>query len=155
MRALDLKRLKENDGATMVEFSLVAIMLVFTLMGVVEMGRMVLVYTTMASAARAGARYAIVHGFDRTGSGSTGPSGPGCGASGTSCTNINSVVNAFAAGGLLRGALTTTVTYPDGDNKPGSRVTVTVSYTYDPLVGYFSSTLNKNLGSTSEGVIAF
>jgi Flp pilus assembly protein TadG len=146
--------LKENDGATMVEFSLIAILLVFILMGVVEMGRMVLVYTTMANAARAGARYAIVHGGERTGSGSTGPSGPSCGP--TSCTQINAVVNAFAVGGLVNTAnLTTTVDYPDGTNTAGSRVTVTVSYTYVPIVGYFSSTLNKTLGSTSQGVITF
>jgi Flp pilus assembly protein TadG len=153
LRILDKSRLKENDGATTVEFGLITVLLVIVLLSVVEMGRMVLVYTTMANSARAGARYAIVHGGDRTGSGATGPSGPGCT---TGCAQINTVVNAFAQGGLLNTAnLTTTVGYPDGTNTVGSRVTVTVSYTYDPMIRYFSTILNKPLGSTSQGVITF
>ena len=138
----------------MVEFGLVAVLLVMVLLSVVEMGRMLLVYTTMANAARAGARYAIVHGGQRTGSGLDGPSGPSCGPN--SCPAINTVVSHFASTGLLDSTkVTTSVTYPDGTNTPGSRVTVTVSYAYDPMIGYFKSALSRTLGSTSEGVIDF
>lgn len=154
MRTLNIRRFKREEGATLVEFSLVAVLLVIVLLSVAEMGRMVLVYTTMANAARAGARYAIVHGGERTGSGADGPSGPSCGPS--SCTQINTVVQNFAAAGLLNSSnVTTTVSYPDGTNTAGSRVQVTVSYTYDPLLRRYASILNKTLGSTSEGVITF
>ena len=43
-----------------------AVLTVIMLLFVVEMGRMLLVYTTVANAARAGVRYAIVHGSTRT-----------------------------------------------------------------------------------------
>lgn len=154
MRRLDTKRLRSEDGATMVEFSLVAVMFIIVLLGVVEMARMVLVYTTMANAARAGARYAIVHGANRTGSGADGPSGPGCGPS--SCTQINTVVKNYAGVGLLNSNnVTVTVSYPNTSNAVGSLVTVSVSYTYDPLIGYFRTLVNKNLSSSSQGVIVF
>jgi len=50
---------------------------------------------------------------------------------------------------------TVTVNYPNGSNAAGKRVTVTVSYPYDPIVPYFSTILNKTMGSTSEGIITF
>ena len=53
-------------------------MLCIVTLSVVEMGRMVLVYNTVANAAGTGARYAIVHGSSRAaGGGATNASGPG------------------------------------------------------------------------------
>ena len=148
------RRFKREEGSSLLEFAFVAVLFIVVLLAVVEMARMILVYTTMAQAARAGARYAIVHGGERTGSGVDGPSGTACAPS--SCTQINTVVQNFASAGLLNtGDLTVTVAYPDGKNTVGSRVDVTVTYAYDPLVSYFGSILNRTLGSTSEGVIAF
>jgi len=144
------RRRRMDQGNALVEFTFVAIMLVVVMLGIVEMGRMMLVYTTVANAARAGARYAIVHGADRTGSGANGPSGPG------STTQVKTVVNDFASAGLLNVSnLNITVNYPNGTNTADSPVTVTVTYPYDPWVPYFGSLLNTTLGSTSEGVITF
>lgn len=145
------RRLMEDDGATMVEFALVAVLLIMILLGVVEMSRMVLQYTAVTHAARAGERYAIVHGGDRTGTGTDGPSGTTC-----PCAEVNTIVSNFAQAGFLDTAnLTVTVSYPDNSNLPGSRVDVTASYPYAPLVSYFNPMLSKTLSSTSEGVIAF
>ena len=144
MRAMD--RWREDRGSSLIEFCLISVMLVIVLLGVVEMGRMVLVYTTIANAAREGARYAIVHGADQT----VSPSGPG------NVTNVQTVVKNFASAGLLNtNSLTITVSYPNGDNTAGSPVTVKVLYTYDPFVNFFGSILNTTLGSTSEGVITY
>ena len=145
-----ITRRREEEGSSLVEFSLVAFMFVIVLLGGVEMGRMVLVYTTVAQAARAGARYAIVHGGDRTGTGVNGPSGPG------SVTQVQTVVTNFASAGLIdTSKLTVTVTYPNGVNSAGSPVSVTASYPYDPLIAYFNSLLGVTMGSTSLGVIVF
>ncbi len=150
MRIRGAERLKMDCGSSLNEFSLVAFMSVIVLLGVVEMGRMVLVYTTLANAARAGARYAIVHGGDRTGTGVNGPSGPG------STTQVQTVVQNFASAGLLNTTnLTITVSYPNGVNSAGSPVSVTVTYPYDPFIAYFSPILSTTMGSTSEGVITF
>ena len=149
MRIRVMDRWREDRGSTMIEFCLISVMLVIVLLGVVEMGRMVLVYTTIANAAREGARYAIVHGADQTAS----PSGPG---NPCTCPDVQTVVKNFASAGLLNtDSLTITVSYPDGSNTAGSHVSVKVTYPYDPFVNYFSSILNQTLGSTSQGVITF
>jgi Flp pilus assembly protein TadG len=149
MKPRGLQRLQAEEGSSMVEFALVAVMFILVLLGVVEMGRMVLVYTTLAESARAGARYAIVNGSDQT----VSPSGPGTPCT---CTQIKTIVKDFASAGALdTSGLNITVSYPDGTNIPGSRVTVNVAYTYDPLVRYFNSILNVTMSSNSQGVITY
>ena len=136
-------------GQTLVEFSLVTFLMMVLLLSIVEISRMVLVYTTVANAARAGARYAIVHGATRTGSGVDGPSGPA-----GNPPEVITVVKNFASAGLLStGLLVITVNYTGASNAPGQPVSVTVVYPYDPLTTYFP--LRVRLGSTSQGVIAF
>ena len=145
MRMCFDRRWSDAQGATLVEFGLITFMYLILLFSVVEMGRMLIVYTALANAAHAGTRYAIVHGSDLT----SGASGPG------NTTAVQTAVANFAAAGLLNtSSLNTSVSYSPNNN-PGSIVTVTVTYTYDPLLGYFSKILNKTLGSTSEGVITF
>jgi Flp pilus assembly protein TadG len=137
------ERAKSERGSSLVEFSLVAFLLVMLLIGIVEMCRMVLVYNDVAQAARAGVRYAIVHGSDNL----------------ASTTAIQTVAKNFlgsAPVNLANVGLAVNVSYPDtGACKiPGCRVKVTVTYPYDPLVGYFPIT-GVNLSSTSQGVITF
>jgi Flp pilus assembly protein TadG len=146
MRVRD--RWREDQGSSLVEFALIAFMFVMVLAGVVEVGRMVLVYNTIANAAREGTRYAIVHGADQT----VSPSGPG---NPCTCTDVKTVITNFASAGLVNtSAMTITVSYPNG-NTAGSPVTVKVLYTYDPFVNFFGSILNTQLGSTSEGIITY
>jgi len=136
-------------GQTLVEFSLVAFLCMVLLLSVVEISRMALVYTTVANAARAGARYSIVLGGMRTGSGADGPSGPA-----QNPVQVVTVIKNFASGGLLTTSnLIITVDYPGASNAPGQQVSVTVIYPYDPLTTYFP--LRVRLGSVSQGVIAF
>lgn len=137
-------------GQTLVEFSVVALLTVLMLLFVVEVSRMVLVYTTVANAARAGVRYAIVHGNTRSpGSTVDSASGPAGNPS-----QVLTVVNNFASAGLLTTSrLVVNITYPDASNAPGKRVSITVVYPYDPLTTYFSHTLR--LGSAAQGIIVF
>jgi Flp pilus assembly protein TadG len=133
-----------------VEFSLVAVMTVIMLLFVVEMGRMLLVYTAVANAARAGVRYAIVHGRTRAvGTAVNNASGPA-----SNPAQVVTVIQNFAGTGLLTiSRLVINVTYPGASNAPGQTVNITVVYPYDPLTTYFSKTLR--LGSASQGVIVF
>jgi Flp pilus assembly protein TadG len=136
-------------GQVLVEFAIVAFLSLILLLSIVEISRMALVYTTIANAARAGARYSIVHGGTRTGSGVDGPSGPA-----QNPQQVLTVVQNFASAGLLStSGLIITVNYPGASNAPGQLVSVTVIYPYDPLTTYFP--LRVRLGSMSEGVIAF
>lgn len=128
-------------GQALVEFAMVAVFLVFTLLGVLEMCRVVLVYTSVANAAKTGVRYAIVHGAN----------------SPVTTTQVQDVVKNFmkaAPLNLSNPGLSIPVSYPDsGCKSPGCRVEVSVVYPYDPLVGYFP--LSITLRSKSQGVITF
>jgi Flp pilus assembly protein TadG len=144
-----MSRLRDERGAALAEFSLVAAIMLAVLFGVIEIGRLMLVYTTLADAARAGARYAIVHGALRTGSGVDGPSGP----SDNPPQVVTVVTNITTAAGLLPAHLTVTVHYPNGTNTTSSPVTVRAAYAYVPVSLFLPLTVN--LGSTTEGMICY
>ncbi len=149
---------RRRRGSSLVEFALVTFMLMLVIFAGIEFDRMVLVYTTVAEAARVGARYAIVHGCDRSGgSGADGASGA------TAFSQVQTVVQEYAATGALRTSrLTINVNYSAAQNFTncsttdtngvGSTVQVTVSYPYDPFTVL---PLSVNLYSTSTGIIAF
>jgi Flp pilus assembly protein TadG len=138
-----------SSGQALVEFSIVSFMVCILLLSTLEVARLVLVYTTLANAAREGSRYAVVHGGSRTGTGVDGPSGPGANPA-----QVVTVVRNFAGtGSLSNSQLTIEVAYPGGSNAPGQRVDVSAVYAYDPLTTYIP--FNVRLGSTAQGVIAF
>ena len=127
-----------RKGATLIEFALVLLPLLAIVFGSFEMDRMLLIYTSVANSARAGVRYAIVHGHYN-------PPGEG---------DVEKVVRNFASMGLLDTTkVTVTVTYEDGTDHIGSPVSVSVAYLYDPFTSFFP--LNATLRSTAKGTIAF
>jgi Flp pilus assembly protein TadG len=136
-------------GSTIIEFALVLFLLILLVFASIEFDRLILVYTTLANSARVGARYAIVHGEDRTGTGDP-PS------SSTDSSNVVTVVKNFASAGMLRTAnLNVSVQYPglpSPGNKRGSLVIVTVTYPYDPFTFL---PLTINLRSSTRGIIVF
>lgn len=149
MTLAQARRDRGTRGQTLVEFALVSVLSVLMLLSIVEISRMALVFTTTANAAREGARYAIVHGATRSGTGVDGPSGPG-----SNPAEVVAVIKNFASAGLLTpGNLIITVAYPGASNDPGQLVAVKVIYPYDPLTTYFP--WQVRMGSTSRGVIAF
>jgi Flp pilus assembly protein TadG len=136
----------------MIEFAFIAFLLMIVIFASIEFDRMLLVYTTMASAARGGARYAIVHGSYRTGTGDP-PSGA------TDTTAVVAKVKSFASAGPLNvNNLNVVVEYPAASvsnpsgNSQGSLVIVTVSYPFDPFTAL---PLGVTLRSTSRGIIVF
>ena len=139
-----------RDGQGLFEFAVVTLLTVIMLLFVVEMGRVVLVSTTVANAARAGVRYAVVHGNSRAaGTTVNNASGPG----NNPAQVVTAVTNFASAGPLTTSLLIVNVTYPGASNAPGQSVNITVVYPYDPLTNYFSHTLR--LGSSAQGIIVF
>ena len=142
------RKIASRRGSSLVEFALVCFQLLLMIFAAFEFARLIVVYTTVANAARIGVRYAIVHGGTSSATGVNGPSGPGANPQ-----NVVDVVNNYAGVGLLNlSRLTVRVSYPDASNAPGSRVTVTTNYAYDP---WAVLPLNVPLGTTTQGVITF
>lgn len=116
-------RMGRRKGATMVEFSLVFLLLLMMVAGVFEVGRIVWTYNTLNHAAKQASRYAMVHGSRNPISGQQ--------------ASVSDYAKAQAVG-FDPQSLTVTVV-PTPNNNPGSVVTVTVSHTMNtvvaPLVG--------------------
>lgn len=134
-----ISHVRDRRGQALVEFAMSALITVALLLGVVEMSRMLITYTTVCNAARIGVRYAMVHGSDNS----------------ATVTQIQSVVDGYLSGAPINTSSTTiNVAYPSASCKnPGCLVKVTVSYPYHPIMTYFP--LSVSLSSTSEGVITF
>jgi Flp pilus assembly protein TadG len=148
-------RTGNRSGQALVEFALCAVALLAAIFGVVEFGRLIVVYATIANAAKVGSRYAMVSG-----------SVPGASVTNSAVSNIQSnvqsVVNSYLSGAA---GLNVNVTFPDlscsgalpsstcTGTSPGNHVQVTVSYPYNPIISYFG--MNFTLASTSEGVITW
>lgn len=144
-----------RSGQALVEQSIALLGVLVFLLGTIETGRLLLTYTTLAHAVRAGVRYAAVHGNNRldcTGClAGDGPSGPGDTGSVTAV-----VQDAANAAGLSTAALTVTVTYPGGTSATNQAVIVTANYTYTPTVSLISFGATPIiLSSTSEGTVCY
>ena len=125
-------------GVTVVEMAVVAPVVLFVLLGTFDLGIAVYAYNTMAEAARAGTRYAAVHGSQS--STKVGPT--------ANDTTVANVVKSYAPGTVVAD-LAITSTWPDDDNNPGSDVTVTVVYTYRPAIAWLLGAKTLKLSSTS------
>jgi Flp pilus assembly protein TadG len=59
--------LQKEHGATLVEYALVLLVFLTLILGIMEFGRVIFIYNTLANATREGARYGITHPGDATG----------------------------------------------------------------------------------------
>ena len=144
-RQVRISRLRSaRRGSTLIEFALVAFLLLGILFIGIEMDRLLFVYANLADAAKAGTRYAIVRGANRSSGASTaGDPSP-----------VVDKVKAYITG-IDPSRLTVNVTYPDGSsNALNKHVKVEVQYLYDPWAG-FGRLRGITLSATSQGMIVF
>jgi len=94
-QAVELREAQRNipsdKGQELVEFALILPILLVLLLGVIEFGRLIFIYNTIANAAREGARYAIVDPANASSAAATCSTHPG-GAAGQACdfaTGVN------------------------------------------------------------------
>ena len=119
---------REEHGQALVEFALVLPVAVLLMIGLFDASRAVWLTTTVANATREGTRYAIVHGaYSGT------PTGPGSSSytAPDQDTAVAAVVQQYAVGVA---GLAVSSTWPDGDAKRGSRVTVSATAPFAPVL---------------------
>lgn len=128
---------RDESGAAMVEFALVATVIFFPLVfGIIELGRNVIAKSAVTAAAREGTRFAIVRGGES-------PGGP---------TDSTAIAN-YVKGRTKLSPIVVKPTWEDAANKSNPTwVQVQVSYQYVPIVQLLPS---RTLTSTSRQVIAF
>ena len=128
---------RDEHGAELIEFAVVSLLLLALMFGIMEFGRGIWIYGSVAHLAREGARWSIVRGSEspRT----------------TTPTEVDTYVNSVAAG--MTG-LTVTTTWDDPSKDPGTVVQVRVDKPFTPAVP-MGGLGNITLSSTSRMVIAF
>ena len=128
----------DESGAAMVEFAVVAALFFIPLIfGIIEFGRVVWAKNMVTAAAREGTRYAVVHGADNIG------------LTADSAAVANYVIN--------RTSLSPIAVSTVWKNLKAAQdtVTVTVKYTYTPIVKVPGLLTSKNLTGISTQIIYF
>jgi Flp pilus assembly protein TadG len=119
-------RLQRQRGQSLLETAMMIVVIFTVVFWVFELGWLMFTYTVMADAANEGVRYAVVH-------------------SGGDASGAQARVATFAQTSLHDvHAISTSVTFPDGNATPPNRVRVTVSYTYVPWLKQFINTPTMN-----------
>ncbi len=133
----------------MVEFAIVTPILFLMFFGVMEGGWLLYNQNEITNAASVGARYAAVHGTVEADVSTDNQS--------TYIVSSTDVKNAILQHLTIPNAsnIQVTVSRPDGDMVPGHHVTVTVSFSYRPLVGYAIRSATINLSSSSTSIVYY
>jgi Flp pilus assembly protein TadG len=126
-------------GSALVEFAIASTVALTMIFGIIDFGRGLYTYHLVTNAARAGSRYAIVHG--------SACAVTGCPAS---SDDIQTYVRGLAPG-IDPNSLAVTTTWPGGciganTNGPGCPVTVTVTYPFRfivPLLPRFTMSMSS------------
>ena len=109
-------------GQSTAEFALVITPMLLLFFAIINFAFALYAYEFVSDSAQQAVRYAIVHGTTATQTAST--------------SDIQNYVRGLVSGILDKNALTVTTTWLP-DQKPGSRVTVVVTYNYKPLTKMF------------------
>jgi Flp pilus assembly protein TadG len=143
------RRERADQGQALVEMALMLPVLVLLLVGVFDLGRAVWLSNSLAMAVREGTRYGVVHGAL-----SASPAGPG------SATYTAPDVDTAIASSVQRYAtgipdLTVHASWPDGNANRGSRIVVSASFPFTPILAqaFLGNALRVSLQSSSTLVI--
>jgi Flp pilus assembly protein TadG len=142
-----------------VEFGIVALTFIYLVLGIIDMGIAVMQYNSVAEAARAGARCAIVHGNTAQGDAlwprKTTTWGPtSVTTTGNDGSETSNAVRPYF-GGMDATKVTITLSWPNGTNAQDDPVTCKVSTTYAPMTTAIFGNMTINLSSTSTMRIAY
>jgi Flp pilus assembly protein TadG len=119
-------------GQALVEFALVAPIFFVLLIGLIEGGRYVFYTEILNHATREGARYQVVHGAN-----SSAPTGPTSGDPGGQAVKDAVVAAATALADSEADFDAIVLDWSPENNERGTTITVTVEYTYAPVVPLF------------------
>jgi Flp pilus assembly protein TadG len=119
-----------ETGAVAIETALSFMLMMTMVLGIIEFSVMAYTYSVLGDAARHGVRYATIHG-----TASSNCSGPSTGCADSGAANVISDVTTYANTFARNiSGMQVQVTYPDaGGSTAPSRVTVAITYTYQPM----------------------
>ena len=117
-----LRSIRSENGQSLVEIAITFNLLMGFIFVRVELCLVFYSYGMISESAREGTRYAIMHGATCVSSSST------------SCTASAAAISTYVRGlgwpNAGGGTVTPTVTFPDGNQSPGSRVHIAITYVF-------------------------
>lgn len=146
-----LKRLRDSDGGSMIEFAMAGMLLLFLLMGILECARAMYTQHFVISSARDAARYAMTRGSYWSGTACSSVAAVDCMASGA---NVTAYVKSLVPPGIDSTSLTISTSWPaisatgascdvtNGANSSGCVVRVDISYPFTLLLPVPQRTFN-------------
>jgi Flp pilus assembly protein TadG len=144
-----LKDLRDESGSVILETALVLTAAMTLVLGIVEVCILSYQLTVLSAAAKQGVRYAISHGTDNASC-----SGPSTGCGDSTAANVVSAVNAYITNYMpSTPGVSVQVTYPDNSSSPSSRVSVVVTYAYQPMTTLTG--ISKTFSLNSQGRIVY
>jgi Flp pilus assembly protein TadG len=154
-----LRKLKGEDGNSLIEYAIVFMFLMSVLLGIVDFSRALYTYHFLSNAAREATRYAAVRGSTCNDDLSCSAATPDTGPAALGNTVIQDYVKTIVPPGVNPNSpdLITTPTWPGpgacaDHNTPGCPVEVTVSYQFKFVVP-FIRTAPLTLSSSSQMII--
>ena len=135
------RTLVDESGQSLVEFAITFGILMAVVFALIEFALAFYSYGMISESAREGTRYAIVHGANcQT-------------VSGASCTASAAAVNAYVSAlgypNLGGGSMTVNTTFPDGNQNPGSRAAVSITYSFPITLPFVPSNV-WTMGAASQ-----
>ncbi len=132
------RRIGAQRGTSMAEFALIALPCLTLFFAIMNFAMALYCYDFVGYSAQQAARYAIVHGATAS--------------QVATASSVQTYVKGMVAGVMNTNLLTVNTTWSP-NNKPGSTVTVTVGYTFQPLTSLVSN-VNITLSQTAAMVIS-
>lgn len=129
---------REDEGQSLVEFALTVPILLLLLVGVIDVGRGFQAYVSLGNAVREAARDAAVHGAD-----SSAPWGPTA-----NDANVTTAVRGRIAG-IRTQDVAVTSSWPGGSNAQAQEVTVSATYTFQPIAFAFLGSVRMPMSATT------
>lgn len=148
-------RTARRGGVASTEAALVVLTFLTIILGMIDLGNGVFRYKLVSQLARQGARQAIVHGSQAPAGWQGGPCWPA--THGPVALNGSAAPEqalAPYASGLDTAQAQLTVTWLDGNNQAESRVRVTVTCPYQPIMTFIFGNPTYTLTATSTMTIA-
>jgi Flp pilus assembly protein TadG len=144
-----------RKAATMVETALVFTAFMMLIVGSIDLGVAVFRYHVLSDAARIGVRKAIVHGSNASSSWNGGPWGTTTyGPKAANDSDVKAQAIAPYLVGMDTSKVNVTISWPDGSNAPEKKVTVTLSTTWTPILGFIFGSPTYTLSASSTMLIA-
>lgn len=148
-------RILGRRGAVTVEVAIILMVFLTLIFGMLDLAIAVFRHHVISEAVRMGARQAAVHGSLAPSNWNGGPWGPASfGPVAATSDDVKVAAITPYLGGMDPATVNVSMSWPDGKNTAESRVSVTISTSWSPIMGFIFGNSSQPMQATSVMLIA-